>query len=516
MIKSAFGLHDEVLEQLNENDRSYVLLNIDTEGHSARIMTRENKDDLPVYPRHSVLKEQLDNCCRLYGVDRKGLQPGKEEHYIKFAKRVQEIFFDELSNLLRGFNPALQKDQEHCIESFREKVLEETDARGAKRSEREFLKELLECQCIACLYDEATQGRQGNYARIQAMSISGKSPPIELLRITLYSTPTIVLGRLSRMVEAAKIPPEKEDEKRADSEIPLREKFDWGREIAKMRMTSALVQRSSELRASIRLRSCRLPHSRNTSSGMVRSSDSSGPGESFCTPRRFTRDLGDIVLNMEEVKDTNPYNCSVIRGTVDGTDKKSPKVVETEKSHRKGTLFYGRKGILAFLKEFMSNDKRRIKKYGVADEERAILEYLRNSLAKTLTSSGEGQRGDMRREEDDDNRSVHSEGGSPSSPKPVEMVSVLVDSLIDKFSRVTSFVARDPPFMLFSSSSCLQFYLYLAFFYSRSEREPLAAFKVLISAVVTLAIGVSRRLQVPPGLPHLSGLFPDLLVQGYR
>ncbi len=486
MLRSAFSLKDEVLDQLDEGDRNYILLEIYDDQQSPRIKRQNTRDDLPVHPRHSVLKEQLDTCCRRYGIERKGLLPGRESRFVEFSKQVQQIFYNEVLNLLRGFDIALKRDKKHSIDSFRTEVLKASEAtrtKGAgKRSELEFIKDLLECQSVACLYDEAVQEKQGNYARVQAMEVAGKSPPIELLRITLYSTPAIVLSRLNRMVEASMTPAteQKQEEKKADSEIPLREKFDWGREITKMKVTSAIIERSGELRALriSRLKGHRRVRSRDTSTGLMRSSDSSG--SSFCTPKRSERDLGDIVLNMEEVKVTNPYYCSVIRGADYGTEKKSPKS-PAGRSRRKGTRFYGRKGVLAFLKQFMSNDKKKIKVYGVADEERAILEYLKNSLAKTQSSSGAGIRESRKELQDDDNDSVHSEGGSGSgsTPKPVEMVSVLVDSLIDKFSH--SFINRDPQFMYFSSSSCLQFHLYLAFFYSRLGTEPLNAFKVPFS-----------------------------------
>eukprot|EP01022_Parablepharisma_sp_SALTPOND_P016858 TRINITY_DN2577_c0_g1_i1.p1 TRINITY_DN2577_c0_g1~~TRINITY_DN2577_c0_g1_i1.p1 ORF type:complete len:1062 (+),score=127.21 TRINITY_DN2577_c0_g1_i1:6224-9409(+) len=491
VLKSSFSNKAAVLEVLAEEEMQYIMLDIGQEGNQTLQLVMK---EIVVYPRECRLKQELEKCCAKYGITRRGILPTKESRYVEFAKQVQEIFFNEVAGLLKGFDLALMKDKHKEIETFRAEFLKIYKAPGikpTKKDEAKFIQEFIDKQCVAFLYDEAIQEKQSNYARVEAMNIMGKSPPIELLRIVLCSSPSIVLSRLNRLLKAVK-KEQKEKVKHEEEEgtaIPLKDKFDWEKEVNRMKMTGAILERSGEFRASIFKQSGKGTRHSRCSIGHPRSSSSESSGSS---PNRHKREAiaEDIVMNVEELKEGNPYGFSVLYPLESSPDKKPPQPKATttgnDKKKLKGTLFYGRKGILAFLNEFMEPEKTR--KIGLVEEERSILEHLRNSMSYTRASSGgiplsgnarDGSNNNM----NDDSDSAYSEG-SVVENSPVPVISELVGSLIDMkdSSRVSSFLNRDVQFMYFTSTSCLQFYLFLAFFYSKYDSDPSTTVKAYLDA----------------------------------
>ena len=490
ILKSGFDNKASILERLAEDEMQYIMLDIDEDGrHNIQISMKETL----VYPREARLKKELDTCCMRYGIIHRGLITMKEDRYVEFSKRVQEIFFNEVAALVKGFDVALKKDKEKTIEGFKREFLTIYAGPGikpAKKDEAKFIEELTEKQCMAFLYDEAVQEKQSNYARVEAMNVRGKSPPIELLRIMLYSSPTIIMNRLNRLVKAA-ANAQREEQKSHEEEgtaISLRKKFDWAKEINRMNMIGAIIERSSEIRASLLKQNNNKGMKHSMSSLNVIRSDSSDSSSSSPKQNKGSLMSGDIVMNVEETKEGCSYDAPVMRSLSSPKEKEDaapPKESEPiNKRHIGGPLFYGRKGVLAFLNEFMGLSQKQMEKVGLVEEEKAILEYLRNSLSRTMTSSGGGpSRGTPKESQNDDSDSAHSEGPLAEN-SPVPVISELVGSLIDikDFNRVSSFLNRDFQFMYFTSTSCLQFYLVLAFFYARYDQDPMNGIKAFMDA----------------------------------
>jgi len=496
VLKTSFPNKDELIEVLSEQDTGYLLLDIDSEGKQTLQIALS---EALIYPRDFRLKQELDACCSKYGISRKGIITKKEARHVEFAKQIQEIFFNEVAGLIKGFDQALKTYKGDNVEIFKQeffKIYSATGIKPSRKDEATFVQNLVEKQSFASLYDEAKMEMQGNFARVEAMNVRGKSPPIELLRIILCSNPQIVLTRLNKLVELAK-QGKNEENKNANneikSEIPLKGKLDWIKEINRMKMTGAIIERSGEFRSSI------IKHSNSRgirqsrcSFGYPRSSSSDSSGSS---PKRAKREpiAEEIVMSVEELKEVNPYRFTVLQ-CIEGEnqDKKPSEIVkESMKKLKRGTLFYGRKGALAFLDEFMSFSQDSIKKLGIIQEEKGILENLKNSVTYARTSSG-GSRGNSKEghmnmsimpgsqipEKENDSDSAYSEG-SDNRSSPGQIVSELVTSLVDMkdYSRINSFLKGDVQFIYFTSTNCLQFHLFMAFFYSKYDTDPNNAIK---------------------------------------
>ena len=466
VLKTSFKNKSLILNGLNDNDMSFIILDIDKDYNP--ILDIEPKEFL-VYPNYNRLVKQLELCCSKNDIKINMNIDQNDNYYEDFIKDIQEIFLNEISQLLDGFDYALKKDKRNDINSFRTEFINFMH-KGKRtpqlKNEIKFAEQMIKTQAFAFLRDEAVHENQGNYARIKAMQIRGSSPPIELLRINLYSTSTIVLNRLFRLVEAKKKIKESEESKQ-NSEISLKSKFDWIKEIMRMKTTPTIIEKPDESHASIG------PYSVGPNLSVV--------SDKIC---KICKNDNNIVMNIEEY---NPYVESFLPSNDNNDDKITTIKIEEkkEKKKKKGQIhFYGPKGVLAFLNEFMRYDTDTLWKNSIIEEERNILEYF-NSSTNTTTSSAV-------------NEGVPVYTTLVESEDILDSVSDPTGSLDGKDSnKCNSVILRETPFLSFSNTKGLQFLLFLGIFWYKYDPVAIHAVNIFLKAFSYVQSSATYRSYFP-------------------
>jgi hypothetical protein len=327
-------------------------------------------------------------------------------------------------------------------------------AKKLKKSEINFMKTMLEMQNVACFFDEGIQEKQGNFARKRAIDVKGTSPPIELLRIKAHSTSSTVMNRLDKLVELSRT-----DNEEKELRILPDKKFNWIKEINRMKMTK---RNRGQLKNSL----LKVPKSSKKSVASSLISDSPRKSLGRGIPMKERKEL---TLNLEEVK---TYSQSVFHLT-EFNKQSLPSKTNKECKVR----FYGSKGILAFLNEFMRQEDSKTHRAIILEEERNTLECLKQSL--TMDSSPHNFLDEDTIEID----MTHSEGSIKETHNE-PYVSNLVSSLIDikDLPKICLIFNHDSLLLHFSQTQCLQFYLFLGFFYYKSTSNALTAIRMFIEA----------------------------------
>jgi len=443
LLKSMFPRAGDIVEVLEEDEVDYLLLTVDDKGLPAlRIGTKE----LPVYPHEKRLVKELNHCCKKAGISCKLGLPNNKTLCEDFAKQVQNIFYKEVSELVDNFEVSISskttienKSEKHVVLNLKEK------AKKLKKNEINFLKKISETQSVMCFFDELIQEKQGNFARRTAINVKGTSPPIELLRIKVHSTNFIVMNRLNSLVELRHA----DDEEKELMILPDK-KFNWIKEINRMKVTK---RNRGPLKSSL----LKVPESQKKSVASSIVSDS---------PKKERR---DFTLNLEEAK---THSQSVVH-PVESNKRPLPLKANNERKVR----FYGSKGILAFLDEFMRQEDSKIHRAIILEEKRNTLECFRQSLTLDTLSNN------LHNEDIIEIDVTRSEGSiKESHNKPY--VSDLVNSLIDikDLPKISFIFNHDSLLLHFSQTQCFQFYLFLGFFYYKTTLNVLTAVKMFIEA----------------------------------
>lgn len=443
ILKSTSASRLEIVKTLSEEDVSYLMVDVDYDREA--VLDFGLKEAL-VYPNSHRLKKELDACCEKFGVCPKKSFSDKDDWHEAFARQVQDIFLNEVMQLLDGFEHALKKDRGRTFATFMEEFMRYKrslkDTPGFV-ADMKFFEEMASKQAFATLRDEAIHSKQGNYARMEAMNVQGKSPPIELLRISLYSTPNIVLNRLFRLVE---LKAAQENSKKDNSTpIPLRKKFDWVKEIMKMKTSGTIVEKPEE------------------SPSMLNPSNFSNNSSDLCREKQTI---------MGDTRDYSMYGSYLVPSTDSVVKNKrlSFNLAGVQESARKGQKrvhFYGAKGVLAFLDEFMRLDSEQVWKTGIIEEERNVLEYYRKHRVVNNTSDAVPVYTNA--EEPDDQLDL-----SPASK------SSMIE-LKNSFKLNLSLI-HETPFLNFSNSRCLQFQLFLGIFCYKHDPVPMHAVNAFLKA----------------------------------
>lgn len=438
------------------------------ESPKMQAITTNRTDKTPKYPHYQKLKEQMIACCKNFKLANIGLLETTEEQHIEFSKQARLIFFRELTELLHGFDLAFKKDKTKSFEGFQENFLKIYNK--ADKEEFEFLEEFSTKQCFACLRDELSEETQGNYARAQAMKLKGKTPSMDLFHVNLNLTPSWILNNIAKLVEFSKknkIGGEEANIKK--SVLIQKEVFNWEKEILKMKMSGALLEKTGEFRTTM---------VKLLNTNKKKQSFQISPGISTPQKGRKQEINNEIVMTMEEMKEGLKYNFSLLNGVNCSVTKGSAiKKQDSLTKIKKGARFYGRKGVLAFLNEFMWTNNSMEKEHKLDAEIKSILESYRDTILKSQNSTGS----QIHRNNCEDNDSVYSEGYSPEE-QVVEEGKKLIRSLSNAEDfNFSSIFSREQPFIYFSSAANLQFYLFCGFFYSKTEKDPEKSIQVTLT-----------------------------------
>ena len=422
------------------------------------------------YPQNVQLKEEIDACCKKYGIEKKGLLQTRELNHLEFSNQMRLIFLKKMMILLKGFDFALLNPKNNNFELFRREYVKSHEG---KKEEEQFMEDFSNCGSFAWLYDEACTDEQRNYARIQAMIGKGKPPQVDIVHIRLTLTPNLILKSLYKLSDMPNCNIIEEEK----STITLKKKFNWRKEVAKMKLGGAILDKSGDFRSSkIKLLSSKKqPKS-------LRRSDSLTSQKTMGVNTKNSYINEEIEMQVEELKEIKPQNLE-----------------DTQKSYntRKKALIYGKKGILAFFEDFISTQSvPTIRNNIIGEEIRSTLDALRNSVSKTQsTLASEKMQSPLGKQ---DNIDTYSEGSFEDTQNALQ-TSALVESLIDirDFNGKTSLVNRESQNLYFSYSPSVQFFLYCAFFYYKHDR-----------ALANTAKAFTEAFKIVQNSPLFSSYFP--------
>jgi hypothetical protein len=351
ILNSRFTLI-QIKERLKSNRPKHVILTLDSER---KISSIEGIKDQLKYPYRQMLIKELTACCSKNGIKVNCILPSREVCCVYFAKEVQAIFFKEVQKFLIHFDYLVKVEK--TIEDFRERYVEEfVSARCRKSEEVKFLEELVDTQAIAYFYNEATRDKQGHYAIMQAMNVTGKYPPMKLLRIHLRSTPEIVFDRLLSLVGIVRAAKQANSMKGIENETNLNKPIAWEEEINKMK-TLTQISNSIDYIESPKI---------DIGCDKRRKSITN----SFLSLKVQRSEKETNHIEIEELKVNNKYEFEAL----DLSNVSSKPSLNIRQSTIK---FYGNKGIFAFLNEFMSLDYNLIRSTIVLDKEKNTLDYYR-------------------------------------------------------------------------------------------------------------------------------------------
>ncbi len=425
-----------------------------------------------------------------------------EQRHADFSRLVRQLFLTELLAQLVGFDSLVRKTKSEDFYAFKTnfvKLCAENDSvsteKGSARKQEElrFVRELTEAQCFACTFHEAYSEEQQNYARVQAMRRRGKLPAGDLARVTITAPQSVILGRVSRLAEAAskarskaKI---KNDNEASDNAILLKNKIDWVEEISKMQ--GMLMRQQPDFKPSKR--------------AIFGYKKSAGSGESLLADplsglQSKKDDTFDLRITIEEQKTDRVI--SMIYRPVGGattilsssntasptaTTVTSPltqtKLNEKMKRPRKGPFFYGPTGMIAFCQELFGVGRKDRNAVNFFDEVKGMLEKTRgsgsNNKPTTSSSTGAGESPiitPLIRAKDD----CLSEGTVLGIPQ-VRLISPLLEALIEPkdLMRRSTGSRTEEPYMMFSSPMTPQFHVFCAIYYSKCGQHPYDIVKVI-------------------------------------
>lgn len=179
-----------------------------------------------MYPHYDLLKKNLDEIIKKFGIVQNGLHAQTSEMDIerdrKFSLEVRRLFFDDLSCFTRYFEMVFQKDEDCSFDSFRDIFLKIYKEQNSGNNNA-FIDEFTKVQSFAYLYDEMCCNRQGNYSRMYVMKNKAKKQSGSDVDIKLNFTNKNVEAFINRLAENTKHSPHKEK----PNCIKRKEKCNW-------------------------------------------------------------------------------------------------------------------------------------------------------------------------------------------------------------------------------------------------------------------------------------------------
>jgi hypothetical protein len=439
------------LEDMDEEYLEYIIIDINVK----RSAIYSKLAELTPYHNEKKLRDKLVNCFAEFGLSEDSKVSVKDIDCKEFGHKVQMIFMNEVTELLNCFKVTRQERPailgSNC--TFAKLEIKGNTSKLSKL-EMKFLNKFKETQAVASFYDEQLVGIQGNYARKQAINSNNKGfPPIEPLNITVCSTTSLVLSRLDKLVELQAFKQNKE-QNNANKQF-----FNWKKGV------SRILEKGT--------------NSRSRSSEATTQSILSNSPEA---KTKYEEDVDqEIIITMQVINEES---------------KDPPK-----KSNDIKNRFYGRKGILSFLEEFIKRDDEPAHKAMIIEEVRNIEDYFKHSVVQTRAYTGNSNNSTSSLREDSVSCifGTHHPESSFADNSPAPVAPVLVSSLVDvkDFTKMSSFISRERLLFNFTSSSCFQFELFLGYFYYKQDPESPFILKRFIEAFKHIHKGGKYQIYFP-------------------
>lgn len=342
---------EEVIESLEESEEEcgeYILLGIGKDAVRLFSGFRENLK----YPNTEKLEKKLYECCARFKFEAGARTSVKDINVCEFGLCVQKIFKDEMIALIGKFKTKIEERND--VRGLQCKLVRVELKKKAKGDEQIFLNKVKDSQALIGFYNEQYLEIQGNFARTLAMNYKNAVPGTKLLSMVIRPTSFILVARFDKFLEL-KSSSKKEEPKNGYEKIPLKRPFNWKREVAKMK---SQITGRDELQYTMNEANAKVlvDYTRSNSSGLEdRSSESKDEDLEM-----------DIVIN-ETSRDeilTQLSEVSKLRQSVEN-------------------VFYGHKGILSFLGEFMKSSDEHIHKEMIMEEMLDVESHLRQALMQS-------------------------------------------------------------------------------------------------------------------------------------
>eukprot|EP01022_Parablepharisma_sp_SALTPOND_P014794 TRINITY_DN2054_c0_g1_i1.p1 TRINITY_DN2054_c0_g1~~TRINITY_DN2054_c0_g1_i1.p1 ORF type:complete len:1010 (-),score=84.61 TRINITY_DN2054_c0_g1_i1:4599-7628(-) len=468
VMKSVFPNKYEITNGLCDEHFPHILL--DVESLAIHIFPRE---DFVVFPKDNFLKQELLKLTKHYNIERTGLIESPESKHVEFSKQVRQLFLSELIPYVKSMSIVCRKAKTDDFYTFAEAYLKHFMEKQPKPKDDEvkFMKNLVESQCFAVLFDEVYEEEQKNFARLEAMKKRGKVTCNEFTKIAISSPQSVVISRVSKLAEVAskeKCKPRlKTDE--ASDRILLKMKVNWIDEIFKMQGLF-MKQQPKTVKKPV--------FGSKKHSGMVQSvsSDASSGNRTILNDKQ--QEHFDIGIEIEEQKTScvMMYGVSVMNPP--SYSNYMEQKIPWRKRPRKGPFFYGPMGILSFCQELFCVGKGKKNTLNLFEDIKASIEKAKGSSTKvnSTNSANDAQVAPIMCRSKDDG--YLEESGSPQ----VHITSPLLEALIEPkelYKRSIGGKIEDP-FIAFSSTTNCQFYVFCAIYYSKYQQHPYEIVKVVL------------------------------------
>lgn len=456
IMQSKFPDKEGICQTLENEKIQYIMLDTEVQEGNQRLITFP-KDCTPIFPNEHEMHREIIELCNEYGITKSGLLSKTERMHIDFSHRMRHVFFEQLTKILKDFDHILKNTVSDDFYDFSIAFLQNYKDKTTyirKPGEFDFIKELVDSQCFAYFYDEALHEEQKNYARIMAMKRNYRCPLNEIANVGITSPHEVTMSRLSRLSNAASKERNKRENKDkanlADSPLLLKEKINWFDEIEKMQ---GAAQKTIARVIKAKKSAFRLSISSECPSPKLQ------PSPRLSSPKKET----EISLRISEVDATITMEESKFfkEETKEGFYYKT----RAEKK-RKGPLFYGPTGILAFLHEMFCMGKNEKNKLNLFEDVEHFIEKSKFT-------------GDIEESKMVDNE-MHSEGSEGEEPlaKDISIVDLLVDTRKNRGASVN--IKTEAPFLFFDSPNSPNFHLFCAIYFSRYKQHPYDIVKVIV------------------------------------
>jgi hypothetical protein len=432
VMRTLFPNKNEIFTYLLEEEVPYIFLDV-----SDSVVSLSSSDVYPLFPGQFSLSKQLKNIFHNLGTNE--LLKLSEKKQIELSRKVRVAFLKELTPYVKDIEKVIKETKTNDFYVFGTAYVENFEKQKTSATQSEFLKELVQSQAFAVLFDEVCMQTGGNYSRFKTMRLRDKLLLDKPVQITLLSSQSIVLSRVSRLIERVSKENLKQKVNKNDSYFVVldRVKIDWMYEI--YRMQKVAVQKKVFRRGSDEMYYARS----NT--------------------ERFNAPIQDDTLYYTQCNKPQIKRGIFKSVTASIRGMKQMKLGKP----RTGTLFYGPKGFLAFCQELFCLNNNQKNFISLVQDIKPFLDKLRNEHATNKSQSVI------------DSTEINStKDVSYSTP---QVHSRLISALIDAKSLAKFNIGGkcEEPLMKFSLINSCQFFLFCAMYYNKYYENPYEITKVL-------------------------------------
>jgi len=507
ILKSTINDPKLVHETLMRHGDSYIF--IDINDPTATTFKIYNDKNFPYYHRSYSLKQALANLCKKYFISNTGEIYKIYSREREFADKVREIFLHETTYLLNGMESIFaEKHPKDCIEFVQEflKKYKMTHSK-AHPEELRFMQLLTGTQGFAYLFDELFLEFQGNYSRVLAMKKADQRENCKKVSLKLAISHNNVTSFLQiikqisvnrkteRKLKTGNLEFDTISEASSESDICLKTRFDWLYEIQLMKKMDS--QRQVQWKSLRFFDPSILEKGRNSGPIVLSSKGKSNENEE--TKSTF-KNYDDIVMNIVEEKLQTKNTITGVPATI--KERCLENLLPPKINH--GPMFYGPTGFHAFLSEMLSNSDKVTFEQHLIEEFKDIFAYIKNAIAKK----------EAKNKEEEENK------GSTVSDKSLFFNNLLnantqtiTDSVIqnsDDFDEDNSSASgkMEKELLTFSVSKSCQFFLYVAFYYTKYKQHIYEIVKVFFSHFIIEKKTYMEAYSALPPKCSLYSIFP--------